>query len=253
MGLPQTPTPTHLYPEALQLKLYQAFIFSIPILFSIILFLLFYLFYLKRRASTSSSTAPILPSSINQAASFLSPVSPLSPSLALMFVQLFFCNLIWICGISIFIFWCFCSHVRSVWRESSKASFQQSCLMTNWRQGTHCKFSYFTFSLRDFCKAVVLVFRPQLGKHAKKWTLRLPITTVTLSIHTPFQHFLWTYFFLKNPRRHAKLFLDPGLHSIPHFAQSQVQVPFFFFPWIWVRISNDIHYFLKSTGPNHDH
>lgn len=73
MGLPQTPTPTHLYPEALQLKLYQAFIFSIPILFSIILFLLFYLFYLKRRASTSSSTAPILPSSMNQAASFLSP------------------------------------------------------------------------------------------------------------------------------------------------------------------------------------
>ncbi|KAL6313227.1 hypothetical protein AAG906_018693 [Vitis piasezkii] len=64
MGLPQTPTPTHLYPEAIQLKLYQAFIFSIPILFSIILFLLFYLFYLKRRASTSSSTAPILPSKL---------------------------------------------------------------------------------------------------------------------------------------------------------------------------------------------
>ncbi|KAL8484688.1 hypothetical protein ACS0TY_027108 [Phlomoides rotata] len=41
------------YPEAIQVKLYQAFIFSIPILFSIILFLLFYLFYLKRRALPS--------------------------------------------------------------------------------------------------------------------------------------------------------------------------------------------------------
>ncbi|XP_022157001.1 probable E3 ubiquitin-protein ligase RHA4A [Momordica charantia] len=69
MGLPQTPAPPHLYPQALQLKLYQAFIFSIPILFSIILFLLFYLFYLKRRASSlsfsSSSSPPILPTSSN--------------------------------------------------------------------------------------------------------------------------------------------------------------------------------------------
>ncbi|OMO77621.1 putative ring finger protein [Corchorus olitorius] len=49
----QTPAAAapHLYPQALQLKLYQAFIFSIPILFSIILFLLFYLFYLKRRSA----------------------------------------------------------------------------------------------------------------------------------------------------------------------------------------------------------
>ncbi|ONI07503.1 hypothetical protein PRUPE_5G124100 [Prunus persica] len=65
-SLPQTPassTNSHLYPQALQLKLYQAFIFSIPILFSIILFLLFYLFYLKRRASTLSSSPPILPRS----------------------------------------------------------------------------------------------------------------------------------------------------------------------------------------------
>ncbi|GMY30580.1 probable E3 ubiquitin-protein ligase RHA4A isoform X1 [Fagus crenata] len=59
MGLPQTPNPSHLSP-ALQLKLYQAFIFSIPILFSIILLLLFYLFYLKRRASTLSYPPPIL-------------------------------------------------------------------------------------------------------------------------------------------------------------------------------------------------
>ncbi|XP_039036969.1 probable E3 ubiquitin-protein ligase RHA4A [Hibiscus syriacus] len=44
----------------LQLKLYQAFIFSIPILFSIILFLLFYLFYIKRRAFNSSNR-PLLP------------------------------------------------------------------------------------------------------------------------------------------------------------------------------------------------
>ncbi|XP_058754022.1 probable E3 ubiquitin-protein ligase RHA4A [Vicia villosa] len=49
-----SPPPPHMYPEELQLKLYQAFIFSIPILFSIILFLLFYLFYLKRRASSFS-------------------------------------------------------------------------------------------------------------------------------------------------------------------------------------------------------
>ncbi|XP_050377763.1 probable E3 ubiquitin-protein ligase RHA4A [Argentina anserina] len=55
-----TSSQSHLYPQALQLKLYQAFIFSIPILFSIILFLLFYLFYLKRRASTLSSSPPIL-------------------------------------------------------------------------------------------------------------------------------------------------------------------------------------------------
>ncbi|XP_044485757.1 probable E3 ubiquitin-protein ligase RHA4A isoform X2 [Mangifera indica] len=71
MGMPQSPTTTpHLYPQALQLKLYQAFIFSIPILFSIILFLLFYLFYLKRRASSLSST-PILPTSSNQASPFI--------------------------------------------------------------------------------------------------------------------------------------------------------------------------------------
>ncbi|GAA0172803.1 ubiquitin-protein ligase [Lithospermum erythrorhizon] len=55
MGLPLAPTTPHLYSPSLQLKLYQAFIFSIPILFSIILFLLFYLFYLKRRNSSSSS------------------------------------------------------------------------------------------------------------------------------------------------------------------------------------------------------
>ncbi|XP_021905136.1 probable E3 ubiquitin-protein ligase RHA4A [Carica papaya] len=61
MGVPQSPNPPHLYPQALQLKLYQAFIFSIPILFSIILFLLFYLFYLKRRASTLSSPPHSLP------------------------------------------------------------------------------------------------------------------------------------------------------------------------------------------------
>lgn len=68
MGLPESPSPPHLYPQALQLKLYQAFIFSIPILFSIILFLLFYLFYLKRRASIgSNSPVTILPRSSNQA------------------------------------------------------------------------------------------------------------------------------------------------------------------------------------------
>ncbi|KAM7531435.1 hypothetical protein LguiB_034845 [Lonicera macranthoides] len=62
MSYPQTQSPSsnysHLYPQALQLKLYQAFIFSIPILFSIILFLLFYLFYLKRRFSPPPPTLP---------------------------------------------------------------------------------------------------------------------------------------------------------------------------------------------------
>ncbi|CAI0441716.1 unnamed protein product [Linum tenue] len=64
---PETPPSPHLYPQELQLKLYQAFIFSIPILFTIILVLLFYLFYLKRRASTLSSSLPTTNSS-NQAA-----------------------------------------------------------------------------------------------------------------------------------------------------------------------------------------
>ncbi|KAF9685951.1 hypothetical protein SADUNF_Sadunf03G0108000 [Salix dunnii] len=67
MGLPQSPAPSHLYPQELQLKLYQAFIFSIPILFSIILFLLFYLFYLKRRTSSLSSPPHIIQGSSNQA------------------------------------------------------------------------------------------------------------------------------------------------------------------------------------------
>ncbi|KAK9103909.1 hypothetical protein Sjap_021163 [Stephania japonica] len=63
MGPPQTPDPSHLYSQALQLKLYQAFIFSVPILFFFILILLFYLFYLKRRRdsilSSTFSTAPL--------------------------------------------------------------------------------------------------------------------------------------------------------------------------------------------------
>ncbi|CAK9182803.1 unnamed protein product [Ilex paraguariensis] len=71
MGLPQSPSPPHLYPHSLQLKLYQAFIFSIPILFSIILVLLFYLFYLKRRASSFSAHPSILPRTINHATQFI--------------------------------------------------------------------------------------------------------------------------------------------------------------------------------------
>lgn len=100
MGLPDqtqttsstTTSQSHLYPQALQLKLYQAFIFSIPILFSIILFLLFYLFYLKRRASTLSSSPPILirRRNHNQASAsytpYVSSVSSLSLSLFLSYI-----------------------------------------------------------------------------------------------------------------------------------------------------------------------
>ncbi|KAG9448221.1 hypothetical protein H6P81_014349 [Aristolochia fimbriata] len=70
MGLPHSPS-TQQYPPSLQLKLYQAFIFSVPILFTIILFLLFYLFYLKRRRPSSSSE--LLPTSrFTQATTVLS-------------------------------------------------------------------------------------------------------------------------------------------------------------------------------------
>ncbi|XP_057966795.1 probable E3 ubiquitin-protein ligase RHA4A isoform X1 [Malania oleifera] len=75
MGFPQNPaSPPHFYPQALQLKLYQAFIFSIPILFSIILFLLFYLFYLKRRTSTAIPSSQLPPQTLvtlNQDSSFV--------------------------------------------------------------------------------------------------------------------------------------------------------------------------------------
>ncbi|PIN19463.1 hypothetical protein CDL12_07866 [Handroanthus impetiginosus] len=62
-----SPSPPRQYPPEIQVKLYQAFIFSIPILFSIILFLLFYLFYLKRRRANSSfsSSTPVLPRTID--------------------------------------------------------------------------------------------------------------------------------------------------------------------------------------------
>ncbi|KAD5508240.1 hypothetical protein E3N88_15943 [Mikania micrantha] len=50
---------SHLYSQALQMKLYQAFMFSIPILFSIILFLLFYLFYLKKFFNSNNPSSSI--------------------------------------------------------------------------------------------------------------------------------------------------------------------------------------------------
>ncbi|KAF5460525.1 hypothetical protein F2P56_020389 [Juglans regia] len=80
MSLPQPPpNPPHLSP-AVQLKLYQSFIFSIPILFSIILLLLFYLFYLKRRASALSFPPPlVLPTSSNPTSPYFS--SPCSVDL----------------------------------------------------------------------------------------------------------------------------------------------------------------------------
>ncbi|XP_077228211.1 putative E3 ubiquitin-protein ligase RHA4A [Tasmannia lanceolata] len=72
MGLPHTPS-SHPYPPSLQLKLYQAFIFSVPILFTIILFLLFYLFYLKRRRVSNLTSPPQMhPRQLNQAATVIS-------------------------------------------------------------------------------------------------------------------------------------------------------------------------------------
>lgn len=87
MGFDQSPNPPdHLYSQALQLKLYQAFIFSIPILFSIILFLLFYLFYLKKRASTFAHSPPVLPRTLTQPPPFI-----ISVSLLLFFSLLHVC------------------------------------------------------------------------------------------------------------------------------------------------------------------
>ncbi|KAL6970182.1 RING-type E3 ubiquitin transferase [Sarracenia purpurea var. burkii] len=66
---PQNGSSPHLYSQEVQLRLYQAFIFSVPILFSIILFLLFYLFYLKRRAYISSPPPSLPITSMNQSTS----------------------------------------------------------------------------------------------------------------------------------------------------------------------------------------
>ncbi|KAK7358501.1 hypothetical protein VNO77_00430 [Canavalia gladiata] len=90
MAVPQTPPSSpHLYPQELQLKLYQAFIFSIPILFSIILVLLFYLFYLKRRASSLSSSPPlhILPTTANPQTTYPYPSSPCRLDLTVQFLD----------------------------------------------------------------------------------------------------------------------------------------------------------------------
>ncbi|KAJ8621825.1 hypothetical protein MRB53_030354 [Persea americana] len=73
MGFPQTPS-SHPYPPSLQLKLYQSFIFSVPILFTIILFLLFYLFYLKRRRNTNISPPQLHPRTIDEATVLTLPV-----------------------------------------------------------------------------------------------------------------------------------------------------------------------------------
>ncbi|XP_047152522.1 probable E3 ubiquitin-protein ligase RHA4A [Vigna umbellata] len=89
MDVPQTPTPSpHLYPQELQLKLYQAFIFSIPILFSIILVLLFYLFYLKRRASSlSSPPLHILTNTANPQTTYPYPSQPCRLDLTVQFLD----------------------------------------------------------------------------------------------------------------------------------------------------------------------
>lgn len=57
MGMPKSPT-SKPYPRSVQLKLYHAFIFSVPILFTIILFLLFHLFYIKRRSRHMALSSP---------------------------------------------------------------------------------------------------------------------------------------------------------------------------------------------------
>lgn len=157
MGLPDTPSEApHLYPQAIQLKLYQAFIFSIPILFSIILFLLFYLFYLKRRASVLSST-PILPTSSNQATTYVHSVRPLTLSFSCTNIvtkqkqnkshsifYLLLHILSWIVQFSSKLFFSSCTEFSNsrfyifgrlvsilVGKGKSKTGFQQSCLMKN--------------------------------------------------------------------------------------------------------------------------
>ncbi|XAR49746.1 hypothetical protein NMG60_11033035 [Bertholletia excelsa] len=72
MGLAQNPSPPDYpsYPQELQIKLYQVFMFPVPILFCIIPLLLFYLFYHKRSSSMLSSPPPILPGSLHDASSF---------------------------------------------------------------------------------------------------------------------------------------------------------------------------------------
>ncbi|XP_068666642.1 probable E3 ubiquitin-protein ligase RHA4A [Aristolochia californica] len=62
MGLPHSLSTQ--YPPLLQLKLYQTFIFSVSILFTVILFLLFYLFYLKRRRPSNLSSPEQLPTTM---------------------------------------------------------------------------------------------------------------------------------------------------------------------------------------------
>ncbi|KAJ3675501.1 hypothetical protein LUZ60_004543 [Juncus effusus] len=47
--------PSYCSPVSTELKLYQAFVFSVPVFFTFILLLLFYLFYLKRRRANWQS------------------------------------------------------------------------------------------------------------------------------------------------------------------------------------------------------
>lgn len=133
MGFDQSPNPPdHLYSQALQLKLYQAFIFSIPILFSIILFLLFYLFYLKKRASTFAHSPPVLPRTLTQPPPFIISVSFLL-FFSLLHVSLtctlhFFAYVLELYWVVIwflnFCLYCYANRcVKLAWKKNSKKNF----------------------------------------------------------------------------------------------------------------------------------
>lgn len=82
-----TPTPTPVNATAsAELKVYQAFIFSVPIFFTFILLFLFYLFYLRRRRADWSSLR--MRTSLGAPGNDISRVSPshLSGNMFVVFV-----------------------------------------------------------------------------------------------------------------------------------------------------------------------
>lgn len=81
MGVAQSPITSELHSEIRKQKQFMEYIFSVPVLFCIIiLFMLSYLFYQYKKASALISHPPSLtsPTIITRASSFAISVSPLS-------------------------------------------------------------------------------------------------------------------------------------------------------------------------------